>query len=136
MKSKIQNIFWYIILVVLFVPRFFVRADPPEGGSKDVPPEGGSGDNTISIEFDNPIETDTLAGFLEKVLDIILTIGIPIVAVFIIYSGFLFVTARGNAEKLKEAKQTFFYTMIGAAILLGAWVLAQAISGTIDQFRT
>ena len=53
------------------------------------------------------------------------------VALAIIYSGFLFVAARGNSEKLTKAKDTLLYTIIGAAILLGAWAIATMISSTV-----
>ena len=87
----------------------------------------------INVKLINPIKADRLDTFIKDLLNIILTIGVPIVALAIIYSGFLFVKAQGKEEDLKKAKETFFYTIIGAAILLGAWVLAQAIKGTIEQ---
>ncbi len=92
-----------------------------------------NGPDSNSVVLENPLgNTDTIPEFIEKLLSIILKIGVPIVALFIIYSGFLFVWARGNPKALGEAKDTFLYTVLGAAILLGAWVLAQAIKGTVD----
>jgi hypothetical protein len=86
--------------------------------------------------LENPIAVDSIGGLVEKILDIVLIIGVPIVAFFIIYSGFLFVTARGNPEGLEKAKTTFIYTLIGAALLLGAWVLAQGIADTINSLKS
>jgi len=60
-----------------------------------------------------------------------LKIGIPIVALAIVYCGFLFVFARGNSEKLTKARDALLYTVIGAAILLGAWAIAKMISATV-----
>ncbi len=90
---------------------------------------------SLNININNPLnsEIDTIPAFIEELLRIVLKIGIPIVVIFIIYAGFLFVTATGNAEKLKTAKATLLYTLIGSAILLGAWVIAEAIQGTISQ---
>ena len=90
-------------------------------------------DNPQLTGLPNPLKVDTLAAFVQKVLEIVTTIGIPIVAIFIIYSGFLFVKARGNPEELKTAKQTFLWTVVGAAILLGSWILAKAICETVVQ---
>lgn len=87
----------------------------------------------VTTGLKNPISVDTLAGFVKSILDIVVTIGIPIVALAIIYSGFLFVKARGDAKELGTAKETFLYTIIGAAIVLGSWVLAQAICSTVAQ---
>jgi len=41
------------------------------------------------------------------------------------------VTARGNPESLKKAKDALLYSVLGAAILLGAWAIAQLISDTV-----
>ena len=79
----------------------------------------------------NPIDQDTLTGFIKHILEGVLKIGIPIVALAIIYCGFLFVAARGNSEKLTKAKDALLYTLIGAAILLGSWAIAQLISATV-----
>lgn len=84
--------------------------------------------------LENPIPKITsISGFVAELLDIVLTVGTPIVAFFLILSGFMFVAARGNTEKLATAKKSLLYTIIGAALLLGAWVFAQAIAGTINE---
>lgn len=82
-------------------------------------------------EVCNPINSNTINEFIKKILEGAIKIGIPIIALAIIYCGFLFVAARGNSEKLKKAKDAITYTLIGAAILLGAWALAQLISETV-----
>lgn len=69
--------------------------------------------------------------FINTLLTGVLRIGIPVVALAIIYCGFLFVSARGNAEKLGKAKEALLYTLIGAAILLGSLALATMIKGTV-----
>ena len=94
---------------------------------------GGGEGVVIGVKLKNPIKAETLQGFIKDLVNILLTIGIPLIALAFIWSGFLFVKAQGDEAGLKTAKSTFFYTVIGAAILLGAWVLAQAISGTIQQ---
>ena len=79
----------------------------------------------------NPINTDSLNGLIKTLLEGVLEVGIPIIALAIIYSGFLFVSARGNSEKLTKAKDALLYTLIGAAILLGSWAIAELISDTV-----
>lgn len=60
-------------------------------------------------------------------------IGVPIVVLAIIYCGFLFVKAMGNPEEISKAKNALLYTVIGAALLLGCFVLANAIAGTVAE---
>lgn len=78
-----------------------------------------------------PIQYTSINGFIKGLLEGVLKIGIPVVALAIIYSGFLFVSALGNSEKLTKAKEALLYTIIGAAILIGAWSIAQLISNTV-----
>jgi hypothetical protein len=123
MTSKISNgvrnflskIWWGIISMGLPMSVF---ADT--GGCN---PEGGG--------LTNPLKSCTFAGLVENIAKLAAQIGIPIAAIFIIYSGILFVTARGSEDKLNKAKTNFWWAIIGTAILLGAWVIAGAISTTI-----
>lgn len=112
-------------------------------GCSDIGGSGGSdvgGSNTgvnIDTGIKNPLGdryTD-IPSFLQAILEFFILIGIPIVTLAIIYCGFLFVTAVGNSEKLKKAKQALIYTLIGAALLLGSLVIAKAIKGTVDEIK-
>ena len=84
-------------------------------------------------EICNPLKAKNIYCFVKDLMDIVTKIGFVVVVFFIIYSGFLFVTARGNEKKLEDAKNAFMYTIIGAALVLGAWVLANAVAGTIAK---
>ncbi|OGI65378.1 hypothetical protein A3A95_00800 [Candidatus Nomurabacteria bacterium RIFCSPLOWO2_01_FULL_39_18] len=79
----------------------------------------------------NPINTSTIQEFIRVLLEGILKIGIPLVALAVIYCGFLFVKAQGKSEDLTKAKDALWYTLIGAAILLGSWAIAKLISETV-----
>lgn len=98
-----------------------------EGATPSSPP-------ALTTKLDNPLGPDGVSNindFIKTLLEGVLKIGIPIVALAVIYSGFLFVSARGNAEKLGTAKDSLMYTLIGAAILLGSWAIATLISNTV-----
>ena len=60
-----------------------------------------------------------------------ITLGIPVIALAVVYCGFLFVAARGNSEKLTKAKSALTWTLVGAAILLGALAIAKMIAATV-----
>ncbi len=81
----------------------------------------------------NPIGSETFTEFVDKILQVVVEIGYVVVVFFIVYSGFLFVSARGNEEQLKKAKTAFLWTVIGAAIVLGAQVLEKSIAVTIEE---
>jgi len=107
--------------------------DPVE--PSDTNPGISTGGQSYDINIQNPIgeNTMTLVDFIDKVIKFALTIGIPIIAIAIIYSGLLFVTARGNDKQLETAKNAFTYAVIGGAILLGSWIFAKLIKETIES---
>jgi len=75
----------------------------------------------------NPIRACSFADLIRDLTQIILTIGLPLAALMIIFSGFKFVTAGGNEEQVKKARQMFYWTIIGAAVIIGARVIAEAV---------
>jgi len=105
------------------------------GGTADV---CGSrpGENRNTATFPNPLggNITDICGFLTSLFDAVMTIAVPIIVLMIIYSGFLFVTARGDEQQITRAKNTFFWAIVGGAVLLGAEVLANAIVGTLSNF--
>jgi heme/copper-type cytochrome/quinol oxidase subunit 2 len=120
--NKLRNIYWAIIASMLFFSVNIVFAQ--EGGGL------GRGN-----ELQNPIKFDTIKGFLDAILGAVVTIATPIVVLMLVYSGFLFVKAQGNPEKLTDAKRAIMWTIIGAVIVLGAFVLSSAIKGTVDDIK-
>ncbi|MDP3051996.1 MAG: TrbC/VirB2 family protein [bacterium] len=80
----------------------------------------------------NPLISCSFAELVTNIAKIVAAIGVPIAVCAIIWAGFLFVTARGSEDQIKKAKTTFFWAIIGTAILLGAWALATAISGFVQ----
>jgi hypothetical protein len=116
--------FVFIIVLSIFTSYSFVNAEVSTG-------------KKIEVKIENPLGhgIDDLPKLIAAILDIVLVIGIPIITLAIIYAGFLFVQAQGNPEAIKKAKATLLYTIIGAALLLGAWVIANAIKGTVDEIK-
>ena len=90
-------------------------------------PGGPIGGTDPSSRITNPIQSNTFGELMAKIADAAAKIGLPLVAVFMIYAGFLFVSARGNEEQLTKAKTTFFWTIIGALLVVGAFAISLAI---------
>lgn len=81
----------------------------------------------------NPLQYDNITSFIAGALKALVVIALPIITLFIVISGFMFVFARGNPSKLAEAKKNFLFVILGAILILGAWVLATLIGGTVSQ---
>ncbi|HRY30981.1 MAG TPA: hypothetical protein P5328_01145 [Candidatus Paceibacterota bacterium] len=90
-------------------------------------PAGSSG-------LQNPISK---VGSLQQLVGVILGVFAKVGAIFvvlaIIYAGFLFVTAQGNEEAIRKAKSVFFWTVIGAIVLLGAQAISNIIIETAGE---
>lgn len=79
-------------------------------------------------EFDNPVESGTFGVLITKLAAIITQVVLPLVILFLILAGAMFVFGRGNPQQITRAKTIFWWTVIGAAIIVGAWAIASAIA--------
>jgi hypothetical protein len=73
-----------------------------------------------------------LVTFLVR--DVLVGIIAPIVLTLaLLYTGFMFITAQGNSSKLEEARRNFIYVIAGGILLLGAYVILEVITNTVEQ---
>jgi hypothetical protein len=94
-----------------------------------------SASTTINLNIVNPLAgtVDTIPQLFQTIVNIIISIAIPLVAMAIVYSGLLFVTARGDTAQLEKARQAFTYAVIGGLILLASWLIAEAIKDALTS---
>jgi hypothetical protein len=123
MKGIIKKIFWTLAVIILLLPAgvaftAHIPAKECDGG------------------LCNPIRYDTIKDFLTAMLDALIVIAFPFIVLAVVYAGFLFVSARGNEEKLKTAKRVFVWVIVGSLIILGASVLSNVIGGTVDKLKS
>ena len=137
--KKIKNIqFLFLVFVFTFIIPTLASAQPQTNNGNPVSQTDNGGQST-NIKLVNPLGNNTtvktLPDLVQQILRIVLTVGTPLVAIAIIFTGFQFVAAQGKPEALTNAKKSFLMVIIGAAILLGAYVIAEAIVGTINAIR-
>jgi amino acid permease len=136
MNKNIIKFFVSVIFLSSFlIPSYVVAEHCPDGIDPEdcihpTPYEGAKLTNPLAGGNINDIPT-----LVERLLGIVLTIGVPLIVLAIIYAGFKFVTAQGKPDKLEEAKKTFLWILVGAAILLSAYAIAQGIKATIVDIR-
>ncbi len=87
----------------------------------------------IPGEITNPLrpDMDSIPAILTELFGAISKIGAILLAIMIVYSGFLFVTAAGNDTRLTKAKESIKYVIIGGAVVLGATGIAELIEQTL-----
>ena len=91
--------------------------------------------HAASVGLQNPLKSpfDSIPGFISGVLKVVVMIALPIITLLFVVVGYQFISAQGNSSKLEEAKKNFWYAVLGAFLILGAWILATLIAGTVSQ---
>lgn len=85
------------------------------------------------LKIDNPISSNSFADVVLKFAQLLISIGIPLATIFIIWTGFKFVSARGDPNGIKEAKTMLWWTLVGTAIIVGAYAIATAVVNFAKQ---
>ncbi len=139
--NKLKKYYYLGILFLVLLPSIVLgqsSVGSPGGqpGSSGIPGAQPSSSGTPgNYIFPNPIGANNLYDFINMFINAIIQIGFIFVVLAVIYSGFLFVKARGNPEELAKAKKAFLWTVIGGVILLGAQALSGVICSTVQQFN-
>lgn len=66
--------------------------------------------------------------FIKSVIKLISGLAGLIATVFFVVGGITYMTSSGNPERLDHAKRTLFYSAIGLAITIGAFVLSSIVT--------
>jgi hypothetical protein len=86
------------------------------------------------IGIKNPATSiDSISGIVEAVVRIVRTIAIPFIVIMIMYTGWLFIAAQGNPDKLKGARTAFLWTMVGTMIVLSAELIASLLKNAFTR---
>lgn len=85
------------------------------------------------LVLENPIRANNIQELLSAIIEIVIYIGMPVIAFFIILAGFRFVTARGDKGKIASARDALLNAIIGSAIVLGAFGIAKGLEQTISN---
>lgn len=81
----------------------------------------------------NPLQYNTIGEFVAGALKALVLIALPVVAFFLLLAGFQYISAQGKPDDIKTAHRNFLWVLVGGALMLGAWVLATLIGGTVQQ---
>jgi hypothetical protein len=90
----------------------------------------------VTFSLDNPLRFTSISGLITALIKLLIQIGLSVAVLFIVYAGFLYVTAAGNSEKVTQAHQVFLWAVVGTAVLLGSLVIMEVIQSTIKDITT
>jgi hypothetical protein len=109
---------------------------PVPGGPATQPVPGGQ---TTPVQprpaLENPLgsRVNSLTGLFIKLVNIVVNISYMVVAFFLILSGFKFVVAQGKPKEIEDAKKTFWYTIVGGLIIVGAQTIARILENLVKS---
>lgn len=89
----------------------------------------------IQFKIENQIKVGTVEDLLVSLLNIFIIIATPIIVLFIIYAGFLYVTAQGNSQQVQQATRALTYAIIGGVMVLGAVAISSIVAGIVGAFK-
>lgn len=84
------------------------------------------------VQLKNPISANSVDQLLGNIIDILLLLAAPVLVCVFIWIGLQFVLAQGNATKLQQVRSTFLWTIVGAAIVIGAKGIQLLVTGTFE----
>jgi cysteine-rich repeat protein len=75
--------------------------------------------------------TQDIRVIIARIIRYVLTFLGVVLLGYLIYGGFLFMTAGGEADKVTKAKRTIINAIVGMAIILMSWAIATFIISTL-----
>lgn len=85
-----------------------------------------------AASFSNPLASKFIVDMLRGFVLAVIYVGTPILAVFIVWTGFLFVAALGNPEGLSKAKKMAVRVAGFGTLLLGLWAIIRIVGNTLS----
>jgi len=93
---------------------------------KEVKARIGQGDVNSTFSFFK-IQSSLFGGTLTGLIQSAIVLGGVVTTIYIIYSGFRYITSRGKNEDIESAKKGIKYALIGLVYLLVSFALVSAI---------
>jgi hypothetical protein len=81
--------------------------------------------------LENPLAADTFEELVSSITTWLVRIATPIGIIVIVYAGVKFLMARGDPNKINEAKRVLWYAIIGLAIVFAATGLVSLVKSVI-----
>jgi hypothetical protein len=79
----------------------------------------------------NPLNACSFQDIIDKLIGLVTIIAIALVPLMFVWAGFNFVTANGEPEKIKKAKDIMLYTVIGLAVVLLSRAVISVVKGVL-----
>lgn len=82
---------------------------------------------SAQIRIDNPLKADSFAELIDNIIKFIFNLALWLAPIMFIIAGFYYITAVGDPQKIKTAKDIILYTIIGLIIIISARGLVELL---------
>ena len=79
------------------------------------------------VRLPNFLGSDNVVALIHQIAGFALAVFVPLAALMILYAGFLFLTSGGDPTKIKTAKDTLTWAVIGIVVIILARGLVSLI---------
>ncbi|MCX6764988.1 MAG: hypothetical protein NT148_00400 [Candidatus Nealsonbacteria bacterium] len=86
---------------------------------------------SFAVSIPNPLTTSDFQTLINRLIDLVFTIGLALAPIAIIIAGILFMTAQGEPGKIQTAQNIIKWTFIGLIILICSKAIVSLIQTTI-----
>ena len=121
-----------IVLGILVAPNFLMAApgDAPAAPATDPLLDNLKSAAEVGAQY-NTVNTDTVPQIIGQIVAVALGFVGSIFFIMIIYSGFQWMTAGGNEEKVKQSRTRLINSIIGLTFVVAAYFLTWLIKVTL-----
>ena len=109
------------------------------GNNTDLQPTNSNTNNNNSKDnpkylLTNPLgKTTNIQDVIVTVVKVVQILLMMAAVVYIIWAGFLFVSARGDTAKITKARNALLWGFVGVALVLGAQVIVTTIKNSVNS---
>ena len=122
-----------LLLAFLVVSNLTVNAQGSVGGPVSGDGSSVGGQVAPPKTLSNPLKVDSIGEAVNVGIDIFTYIAVLVGVLMLIWTGFQFVLAQGNAAKIKDLKSWLLYIVIGIALIIGARIIIQVVLTTLES---
>ncbi|HOX30241.1 MAG TPA: pilin [Candidatus Paceibacterota bacterium] len=90
-------------------------------------------DPETDVTKDTTPPTNSVEEAINNVMNWFFIIVLIIAVMFLLYAGFLFITAGGDPDKVNSARQNVMYAMVGVAVAVLAKGIVALVQGLVQE---
>jgi cytochrome bd-type quinol oxidase subunit 2 len=86
-----------------------------------------------NVTTNTPPPTNSVENAINNVMNWFFVIVLIIAVIFLLWAGFLFITAGGDPDKVNTARQNVMYAMVGVAVAVLARGIVSLVQGLMSK---